>query len=117
MRENLNPRERIRKKKDFLILYKKGNRYRGKYFTLIHLPSDSAFSRVGVVASRKVGSAVARNKVKRWMRELFRRNKGLLASPVDFLIVATAAMKEASWRELKEDYLFALKRVFEKKKK
>lgn len=116
MRETLDPRERIRKKKDFLNLYKKGNRYRGKYFTLIHLSSDSAFSRVGVVASRKVGSAVTRNRVKRWMRELFRRNKELLAGPVDLLIVALPAMREAAWKDVREEYLIGLKSLAEKRK-
>lgn len=114
MRESLNPRERIRKKKDFLFLYRRGNRYKGKYFILIYLPSSLTFSRVGVVASKKVGSAVTRNKVKRWMRELFRRNKGLLAFPVDLLIIARPEMREVRWLELKEHYLAAIKRVFEK---
>lgn len=116
MAESLAPRERIRKKKEFLVLYKKGYRYKSKYFSLIGLSNALTYSRVGVVASRKVGNAVTRNRAKRWMRELFRRNKDLLEPPVDLLIVATAAMKEATWAELKENYLQAVGRIFEKKK-
>ena len=112
MIESLSPRERIRKKKEFLYLYRKGNRYKGKYFNLIYLPNSLTYSRVGVVASRKIGSSVARNKVKRWMRELFRRNKGLLGFSVDMLIVARSEMKEAVWAELKEQYLVALDCMF-----
>ena len=115
MAESLAPRERIRKKKDFLVLYKKGYRYKSKYFNLIGLSNALPYSRVGVVASRKVGNAVARNRAKRWMRELFRRNKELLESPVDFLIVASAAIKEATWPELEEQYLRAVRKIFEKK--
>jgi len=116
MRESLPPQERIRKKKDFLIIYKKGSRYKSKYFNLIYLSNTLAYSRVGVVASKKIGNAVTRNKVKRWIRELFRRNKNLLEFPMDLLIVATSEMREASWAELKEDYLFAVKKIFEKRK-
>jgi ribonuclease P protein component len=116
MRESLSPRERIRKKKDFLILYKKGNRYRSKFFTLIYLSNTISFSRVGVVASKKVGSAVVRSKVKRWMRELFRRNKDLLGFPVDLLIVAAPEMKQATWPELKEHYLLAMGKMIEKRR-
>jgi ribonuclease P protein component len=116
MAESLAPRERIRKKKEFLVLYKKGYRYKSKYFNLIGLSNVLTYSRVGVVASRKVGNAVARNRAKRWMRELFRRNKDLLAHPVDLLIVATAAMKEATWPELRESYLQAVGKIFEKKR-
>jgi ribonuclease P protein component len=116
MAESLAPRERIRKKKDFLVLYKKGYRYKSKYFNLIGLSNVLPYSRVGVVASRKVGNAVARNRAKRWMRELFRRNKELLGYPVDLLIVASAAMKEATWTELEEHYLQAVGKIFEKKR-
>jgi ribonuclease P protein component len=116
MAESLAPRERIRKKKDFLVLYRKGYRYKSKYFNLISLSNDLTYSRVGVVASRKVGNAIARNKAKRWMRELFRRNKDLLEHPVDLLVVASATMKEATWTELKEHYLQAVRKVLEKKR-
>lgn len=117
MNESLPPRERIRKKKEFLILYRKGNRYRAKYFNLIYLSNTLAYSRVGVVASRKVGNAVTRNKAKRWMRELYRRNKDLLASPIDLLMVATAEMKTAAWEELVDHYQRAVRAIFGQKKR
>ncbi len=116
MAETLAPRERIKKKKDFLVLYKKGYRYKSRYFSLIGLSNALVYSRVGVVASRKVGNAVTRNKAKRWMRELFRRNKELLEPPLDLLIVATPAIKEASWPELTDAYIQAVGRIIGKKK-
>ncbi len=116
MAESLAPRERIRKKKDFLVLYKKGYRYKGKYFNLISLPSALPYSRAGVVASRKVGNAVARNRAKRRMRELFRSNKGLFQYPVDILLVASVALVRAEWSELQEEYFRAVGKIFEKKR-
>jgi len=116
MAESLAPRERIRKKKDFLVLYKKGYRYKGNYFNLISLPNALPYSRVGVVASRKVGNAVARNRAKRRMRELFRRNKGLLRYPVDILLVASAALVRAEWSKVEEQYFQAVNKIFEKKR-
>jgi ribonuclease P protein component len=116
MKESLSPRERIKKKKDFLILYRKGNRYKGKYFNLIYLSNVLPYSRVGVVASRKVGGAVTRNRVKRWMRELFRRNKELLGYPIDLIIVATPEMGNVTWVELRDQYSRALGRVFEERR-
>ncbi len=116
MRESLAPQERIRKKKDFLILYRKGNRYKTKYFNLIYLSNALTYSRMGVVASKKIGNAATRNKVKRWMRELFRRNKDLLGFPMDLLIVVTAEMRQAAWAELKEHYLLAINKIFEKRR-
>lgn len=111
MTEGLPARQRIRKKKDFLVLYKKGRRYKSRYFSLIYNRSAFDYSRVGVVASRKVGGAVVRNKAKRWMRELFRRNIDLLEIPVDVLLVAMPDIARTTWAEVREEYLRAVSEV------
>lgn len=111
MPETLGPQERIKKKKDFLHLYKKGKRYRGKYFILVYLSSASDFSRMAVVVSKKIGNAVKRNKIKRWMRTLYRRNKHLLVNSIDIIFIAKREILEASWAKLQDDYFTALKSV------
>jgi ribonuclease P protein component len=114
MNESFGPQQRIRKKKDFLFLYKKGSRYRGKYFNLIYLSNDLSFSRMAVIASKKVGDAVRRNKIKRRMRFLFRKNKGLLKSPLDIIITTKKETLEASWAILQEEYSAAIESIFPK---
>jgi len=116
MKESLRPLERIRKKKDFLFLYKEGNRYRGKYFNIIFFPNSLTFSRAAFVASKKIGQAVARNKVKRWLRELFRRNKDLLQAPFDFIIIAKREIQDASWSDLLRSYLAALEVIYRERR-
>jgi len=111
MSETLSPYERIGKKKDFVFIYKRGRRYRGKYFTLIYLSNDLSFSRVAVVASKKIGNAVKRNKIKRRMRTLFRRNKHLLGSPLDFVFISRKEMRAATWPDLQSDFLAAVNAV------
>ncbi len=114
MSESLTPRERIRKKKDFLVLYKKGSRYRDRYFNLVYLANTYPFSRVGVVVSRKIGNAVLRNKAKRWLRTLFRRNKEMFRVPLDLLIIANRDLAGATWTELRLHYLSAAEKVARK---
>jgi ribonuclease P protein component len=116
MEETLNPQERIRKKKDFLFIYKKGNRYRGKFFNLIYLSNDLCFSRIAVIASKKIGNAVTRNKAKRWMRALFRKNKKLLKNSLDIIFISKKEILEASWPGLQKDYSAALESIFQKKR-
>lgn len=111
MNETLRPQERIRKRKDFLYLYKKGKRYRGKYFNLIYLSNDFSFSRMAVIVSKKVGNAVKRNKIKRKIRALFRRNKGFLKTPHDIIIIAKKEIVESSWITLQGDYFSALESI------
>lgn len=114
MTETFSPEERIRKKKDFLLLYKKGRRYRGKYFNLIYLSSDRGLSRMATVVSRKVGNSVDRNKIKRHMRELFRRNKDLFKDPVDMVIIPKKDILDLSWTSLQKEYLSAIASINQK---
>lgn len=114
MRETLGPRERIRRKSEFAYLYKQGIRLRSPYLSLIYLPGASGRSRLGVVAGRKVGGAVVRNRIKRWMRDAFRRNKKLLTRPFDVVVVARSGAAALSKREFDGLFLSALGAVKEK---
>jgi len=104
MDERLRPVERIRKKKDFFDLYRKGRRVRGKYFHLVFQPNKLEYSRMAVVVSKKIGKAAKRNRIKRWFRELFRRNKELLPLPCDLIFIAQKDMANLTWEGLKEEY-------------
>ncbi|OGD16955.1 MAG: ribonuclease P protein component [Candidatus Aminicenantes bacterium RBG_16_63_14] len=115
MNERLTPLERIRKKSDFASLYRDGGRFRGRHFTLVFLKNELGHSRLAVVASRKVGSAVVRNRVKRRFRELFRRNKELLREPLDIIVIARPESGEAAWTELREAYISSLTSIFRKR--
>ena len=109
MEESYRPHERIRKKTDFTGLYRRGRCDRGKYFNLIHLPNGLGHARMSAVTSRKVGNAVQRNRIRRRAKELFRRNKDLLISPVDLLLVSKKEMGDASWEDLCRRYTEALR--------
>jgi ribonuclease P protein component len=63
---------------------------------------------MAVVASRKVGNAVHRNRIRRRARDLFRRNKDLLAIPLDILLIAKKDGAEAPFAALREEYFSAL---------
>ena len=104
MSDSYGPRERIRKKSDFQALYQKGRSFRSKYFTVIYLDNDLGYPRMSAVSSRKVGDAVRRNRARRRARELFRRNKDSLKTPMDMLVITRAEMVEASWPTLREQY-------------
>jgi ribonuclease P protein component len=51
--------------------------------------------RVGVTVSRKVGGAVVRNLVKRWIRECYRRRRTEFPEHVDMVVVARPAAATA----------------------
>ncbi len=115
MNERLTPLERIRRKSDFASLYRDGGRFRGRYFTLVFLRNGLGYSRLAVVASRKVGPAVVRNRVKRRFRELFRRNKAFLGEALDLMVIARPESGGAPWPEIQEAYIYSVTTIFRKR--
>jgi ribonuclease P protein component len=61
---------RLKKEKDFEIVFKKGKRIFSKNLTLVYVPAD--FLKAGFAVSKKHGGSVKRNKIKRLLRESFR---------------------------------------------
>jgi ribonuclease P protein component len=112
MDERLTPLERIRRKRDFEALYRSGRRYRGRYFHLVYQANALEFPRIGVVVSRKVGNAVERNRIKRRVRTLFRRNKALFRKPTDVILIARPDLAGLSWTELAGLYRSAVEGIF-----
>ena len=72
------------------------------------VPRDGTGPRFGVAATRRLGSAVVRNKAKRLARELFRRHK--ITAAADIVIVPRREMLDASFSSLETNYLALLAR-------
>lgn len=75
-------------------------------------PSGQApLRRLGVIASRRVGGAVKRNRAKRIFREVFRQNQELLPRKVDILLVARRGVDQYSYRDILIRYIGAYRRL------
>jgi ribonuclease P protein component len=79
--------DRLRKRSEFLLLSKKGHKFYAPDFLLIRHDHDGNSSRIGITVSRKVGNAVVRNRVKRYIREFFRTNRALFLN-ADYSVIA-----------------------------
>ncbi len=95
---------RLRSRKDFQTVYEKGTAARGSLVTLIVSRNGGEASRWAVIASKKVGGAVVRNRCKRLLREAYRA----LRSSVDLegrdlvLIARPACRKSRIWGVIEE---------------
>jgi ribonuclease P protein component len=93
-RLNFPGKNRIRKSYDFREVFKKGNTYTTRNF-IVHCNNTSlGYPRLGVVIGKKLfASAVKRNRLKRIIREVFRKNKHQFNS-LDVVIVANKKSAE-----------------------
>src|SRR5213083_371693 len=104
---SFRPHERIRRRAEFKQVYDRGTRIHSRYSIVFMLPSARGVGRLGIAATRKLGGAVQRNRVKRLIREVFRRNK--IADGFD-VVIPKREWLDASLIALEADYRTLLER-------
>jgi len=75
---------------------------------MFFLPNQHGNGRLGIAATKKMGGSVERNRAKRLIREIFRRNK--IAAGFDVVVVPRRALLQASLVTLEADYCAAVER-------
>jgi ribonuclease P protein component len=96
------PNQRVRRHTDFQDVYEHGSRIPGRYYTLFTKPNGLAVGRLGVAATKRLGGAVVRNRAKRLIREVFRRND--IAPGFDIIVVPKRELLTTSLITLEADY-------------
>jgi ribonuclease P protein component len=88
----------------------------GRFFTMLLLRNGTAGARLGIVASRKLGGAVERNRAKRLIRELFRHlapSTGA-AGAVDLVVIPRRELLEADFTLISKDFANTWRRGVER---
>lgn len=93
---------RLLKRADFLDIQQNGLRLRTPHLLACYRQRRWDVGRVGLTVSRKVGNAVTRNRVKRWLREVIRPSLPVL-SAVDLVIIARSSSVKAGFHVLCRD--------------
>ncbi len=108
---------RLKKRSDFLSVSKSRKAFFTPHFTLQYLlKSEQLFPRFGFTASKKVGGAVTRNRIKRRLREVTRlfskQHSGELSLfSYDFALIARASAFDAPFSDLMDHFKRALRLI------
>ena len=88
-------RRRLSRSGEFDRVYREGRSHASRHLVVYAFPrADADSPRLGVSVGRKLGGAVARNRIKRLLRDAFWAGAGDLAPGHDFVIVARPAAGE-----------------------
>jgi ribonuclease P protein component len=109
--ERFSKTRRVRRRNEFTRVFDLSLRAKGRYLTILVAPNDGGITRLGIVASRKLGNAVKRNRAKRLIRQIFRQTRGLPAEPaVDVVVIPRRELFDAAYSSLESDFRGTLQR-------
>jgi ribonuclease P protein component len=115
LRSEALPKERrLTKRPQFVGVYETGRKQFSRYAVLFFAGNDQLNSRIGITVTRKVGKANIRNRLKRWTREIYRRQReplGLDAPALDIVVNIKPGAVAASFEEFSLDLTRALERI------
>lgn len=96
---------------DYKRIQGRGRKLRTRHLLVLFTRGRAPQSRFGLTVSRKVGNAVRRNEVKRWLRESIRHRLGDLAGRWDVVFIATPRAARAGFYALDRDVEEALRKI------
>lgn len=102
--ESLSRAERLRKRADYLGCYRKGRRRHGTLSILYSRPNELPHPRLGITVSKKVGGAVVRFRLKRRIREIYRRWSERSSLPtLDLVVHVKPPAAQATFEQLRTE--------------
>jgi ribonuclease P protein component len=87
-REKFPKSARLRKRPEFVSLSRTGRKVHSPNFIVISKRNERGESRLGITVSGKIGNALVRNRIKRLVREFFRRRRHEWFPASDIVVIA-----------------------------
>lgn len=101
----------IKKNRDFSRVYNCGQKSVGRYMVLFWFKNDLGYNRYGIVASKKLGNAVIRNRCRRRIRIMVRDFDSLANQGYDVILVARNGLVNSLFTDLVVDFRRLMKRA------
>jgi ribonuclease P protein component len=94
--------DRLHLRREFKTVFQKGERYTrsGLVLWVYRKPESNQAPRLGMAIPSAYGNAVARNRLKRLIREVFRLNKGVLPPGIDMVLSSRTEIPKVRYQTL-----------------
>lgn len=102
--ERLTRRDRLRQRRDYQRCYRRGRRRSGAHLILYVAENGLGSPRLGTTLSRKVGNSVVRHRIKRRLREIYRRSEVRAVLPaVDIVVHVRPGCGDLDFADLRRE--------------
>jgi ribonuclease P protein component len=102
---------RLRTRQEFQKVQKEGRRITG-HCLVFHIKSEKFnYTRLGITVSKRWGSAVARNRFKRWIREIFRTEKHRLTQKITLHVSTRSQLSLITFEHIQADFNLLLNQL------
>ena len=103
IRQRLSRDARVRRHADYRVIQARGRRVHSSHYVWIVMPRSQPLlgeARLGITITKKTApNAVARNRVKRVLREVFRKERALFPAGCDVVVVGKAGAEKLGYAE------------------
>ena len=104
--------QRLTRRQDFLAAAKAVAFGTPGFLLQMRNREDTGAARVGFTCTKKLGNAVARNRIKRRLREIVRLSLGTVAQPShDYVLIGRSAAATRDFEKLQSDLISALSKI------
>ncbi len=104
MDHGFSKKERLLKRKEFQLVFDKGEKFGNNQLKIYALSNGNSVSRLGLVVGRKFGNSPKRNRFKRILREAYRLNKSLLNISADIVVIPRPGLTELSLNAIEDNF-------------
>ncbi len=107
--ERLSKERRIRKKEEILSVLRRGKKIENGYLRIYYMEREKD-SRIAISVKRKIVNSVKRNKIRRRLKEIFRKERKEYKKNIDMVVIVKEDISRKEFIKTKENFNNLLKR-------
>jgi ribonuclease P protein component len=102
---------RVRRRREYLAVQRGGAKHHCAHFLVFVVMNEDLPTRIGITVTKKIGNAVARNRIKRRVREAFRHSRPRFPPGTQMVWVAKRGAAGIDTTSVRRDFETIIERL------